>query len=103
MKVTFKKDKPETGLRSVGHTQGYDVKLKKKVFGRISAPTRLSRGYTIMFAIEKDEYNNDGNKNCPWMWIRHAEKFQDGESAKTWFQFNIDRIYGQYKLHYFED
>ena len=93
-KVTFKKDARETGLRAVGYYRGYDIKIKKKTFGRITTPNVIRREFTweIMYAIEKEDIMQDGNPNCSWMWKRAESKFDSAEMAKQWIQDNIYSI-----------
>lgn len=59
------------------------------------------RKWTIGFAIEKKE--PDDNPNCPWKWIYLKHKTDSEEDARSYAKSIIDTIILNYELHFFED
>jgi len=104
-KVTFKKHPEMTGRAGIGYPyQNVDVKIKKKKFGEISAPTWQTEDnrWSISVMVVKKQIDEDGNTNCPWKWIHFKQRFVKEEHAREWIQEYIDEIIKKYVLQ-FED
>jgi hypothetical protein len=69
-KFTFKKDPKITGLASVGHQEGVDIKYRGRKVGRIDAPqwNIKTRQWKISFTALK-MYKLAEGENCKWYWI----------------------------------
>lgn len=106
MKVTFKREPREKGLRAVGNThQSVDIKSNKKKFGAIIAPNWRTKDnkWGVQFCVEKDETITDNNPNCSWMWVSIAKRFDTEDDARAYVNEYIDRFAEKYTFHYFED
>ncbi len=94
MKFTFKRYPRPSGLAIVAHRDSYEIKLKGKKVGRIGAGG--SAGFMVL--KEKEKGIDDGNPNCPWMWI-FFETGGSCEDAMKWANDNVGQITSQYKLY----
>ena len=90
MKLSFKKQPRETGLRAVGQIPSSKVKINGKVCGWISGPsyknTSLSNKSTIGISFFKKDINEDGNPNCRWknVFFKHPDNFNSHEELKAY-------------------
>jgi len=99
MRLTFKKDKPLTGLMVVGNSyQGSDIKIDGRVCGYISAPNWQTEDnkFGIRFAIKEKQ------ENCDWKLITLKGRFDSDADARLFVKENIEKIMEKYTLHYFE-
>ncbi len=95
-KITFKKEKAETGLRSVGHPyRSVHIKHNKKWIGYIQAPS-WSQSYWIVRLTVKQPAPD--NPNCDWMWIELG-RFGSEEEARAFVTENTKFILAR-ELHY---
>lgn len=98
VKFTFKLDKKETGLAAVGNSlQSADVKLKKKVCGRIQAPNWRSNVYRCSFVVKTEE------SSCGWKWVTLKKTTESMNEMKQWLKDNTEKIVSGLDLHFFED
>lgn len=86
-KFTFKKDPKITGLASVGHREGADIKYKGKKVGRLSAPQWNSRNnlWGIRFTALKT-YKLAEGENCPWYWITLKQTFDSEKQCRDFLK-----------------
>lgn len=97
--ISFKKDKPLTGLMAVGHSrESADIKLNKLMCGRIKAPNWSTKDnkYSIGITVYNDE---DTVSNCEWHWVYFKHRFDTYEDAKQWVKDNLKRISEKYRLY----
>lgn len=99
-KVTFKKDPAETGLAAVGyHNRSVDIKFKKKVFGRISAPNWRTRDNKWVVGIMV----HDQNTHVGWHWVFFKMRHDTEQEARDWITANFEKISQQYSIRFSED
>lgn len=100
MRLTFKRQPPERGLASVGHTnRSVDIKIDKKVVGVISAPNWSTTDQKWRIRLTVD----DQTKHCGWKWIVLNIQFDDETQAREWLQNHITTIAIKFTLHPIED
>jgi len=105
-KVTFKKHPAMTGLAGIGYShQNVDMKIKKKKFGEIVAPTWQTEDnrWYISIKVVKKQIDEDGNPNCKWKWVHFKQRFVKEEHAREWIQEYIDELMKKYILQFEED
>ena len=101
LSVSFKKDKPETGLMAANFMlQGVTIKVNKKPMGYIYAPNRQENWWSIGIQIIKDEKYTNNNPNCSWMWVRFEEKFETEAEARQFAKDNIERWNQKFNFYY---
>lgn len=93
-KFTFKTDKPTGKWKSFDSPSHY-IKLKGISCGMIDndAP------HTIRLQVIKKDVMEDGNKNCPWKWIRLKKESATLQEAKDFVAEKTDAIIAMYNLH----
>lgn len=92
MSITFKKEKRETGLASVGHPyQNVTIKHNKKEFGTIYAPSWRTRGWRIHFA------RKDGVQGFKWTVVKKV--FDTEEESRKFVKDHAEWFESQ-DLHY---
>jgi len=97
-KVTFKKHAKNTGLSSIGYShQSVDLKIKKKKFGLIVAPTWKTEDSRWSISIMVMDLNNQ------WKWVHFKQRFVKEEHAREWIQEYIDELIKKYTLRFEED
>ncbi len=99
-KFTFKLDKEATGLAAVVNSnQSADIKLKRKVCGRIQAPNWATKDnkYGCSFMVKTSD------KSCGWKWVTLKYRADSMEDMKVWLQDNTDAIISRYELRFSED
>jgi hypothetical protein len=100
--ISFKRGKEETGLAAIGHPfAGVDIKLNKKIIGRISPPHWNKEGWSILLSVKEEESNNASN--CNWKNIFFKKRFNTEEDARQWVKDNLKSISEDYEFHYQED
>lgn len=90
---TFKTIK-QTGKWASFYSPEYEIKLKKKVVGRIyhiDTHSALSL-CKIHFMIYKKDRMEDGNPNCDWRWYRLKRDFPTVDDAKDFLNKNFDEL-----------
>lgn len=94
MGITFKKQKQETGLRSVGYPYAsIDIKRYKKVIGMIDPPTWREDGWRVRLAV-RDEKN--------WRWITLGKVCGSEEEARELAKKAITELASTYTFHELE-
>jgi hypothetical protein len=86
MGFTFKKEKPETGLASVGRPNpDTQIKLNKKQVGYIRAPiwSDDNRKWIVRFAFK------DGNS---FTWKQLKGQFDTEEDARKFIQYHAEKF-----------
>lgn len=78
MKITFKKQKGETGLASIGAADVTAMKVKRVYFGYISGPSWRSKDslYRINFMVKDDKWG------CGWRWVTLKKKGNSEQEAR---------------------
>lgn len=79
-KPTFKNDKRPQGLASVGFVAGSDIKIEKKIVGRIHPPSRFGgvrKGYEVWLMTNKREH-----EDCHWSWLAYSRNHKTLDEAK---------------------
>lgn len=95
MKLTFKNEPKETGLRAVGNTAGAAVKVGGKRCGTIMG-AGWKGGHRVQIAVKSDE-------RIGWSWVMPSHEDDDLRRMKDWVRDNFSRIIGDNQLHFFED
>ena len=98
---TFRKEKRNTGLFSVGHPHPDTVvKHDRMKVGTIAAPswTTQDGSWAVRFMVE----GNDHNPNCDWHWVGIKSRFNSEPEARAWIQENAERVLNL-NLHHEED
>lgn len=93
IKLSFKKEKPETGLASIGNPYpATQVKIDKKVVGMIYPPTWRSKDnlWHVRFSVK----NNDN-----FHWITLKKRFDSEPEAREFIKTHIEAIVATYTLH----
>jgi hypothetical protein len=99
MKLSFKKEKAQTGLARIGAGNSpIAIKADKLKVGYINFPNWSSKTNTIdiRFAVHPDGYET-------WKWITLAHHPINEEDARQFIEDNWTKIITKYKLHQFED
>lgn len=105
MKFTFKKEKKETGLTSVGYPYPRtQIKESKQIIGYIDPPNWQTKDnlWRIRIAIEKEPTKE---QPAPFRWIQFKATFPTEPEAREWVKEYLDKIMynGKWKLHHFKD
>lgn len=99
---TFKKEPLDTrAAASRLASKQTTIKRKGKDCGTIVDHGK--NGWGVDLQIIKDEDHNDGNPNCPWMWLSINRRFEAESDARQWLQANGKRITRAYTLWLGED
>jgi len=94
MGITFKKQKKETGLRSVGYPYAaIDIKRDKKVIGMIDPPTWRKDGWHVRLAVR----NEPG-----WGWLTLGKICGSEEEARELAKKAIPELASTYTFHELE-
>lgn len=92
MKITFKKEPKETGLRSVGHVDpNTNIKVGGKIIGIIEAPYWATKDHKweVRLAVEGSPVDNP---NCSWHWVQVKERFDTEPLARKWVKENLELL-----------
>lgn len=94
-KLSFKRDKKQTGLAGVGYPhQGSTIKMDGMDIGSIVPPTWNTR--TNSFRIQIRRYANEveltENPNCPWVNKFLTGHYDTDEKAREWIKANWDKL-----------
>lgn len=92
MKVTFKTEKP-TGKYKSFSLPSHFIKIGDARIGSIDA-----EDFTIRLMIIKSDIMEDGNKNCPWKWVRLSRKSVSLQDAKEFIKNNFKSIEEKFNL-----
>jgi len=92
-KFTFKTVKP-TGRYKSFFQPNIIIKLDKKEVGCIF----FEKAFKIRLMVFKKDIMEDGNPNCPWMWITLRKKSETLQEAKDFLNSNIVQILGKYDI-----
>lgn len=92
-KFTFKTEKP-TGRYKSFYTEIHYIKLNGKEVGTIDA-----EDFRIRLQVIKADIGEDGNRNCPWKWIKLAVKPESLESAKEYLNENFNAIKSSFNIY----
>lgn len=107
LRVTFKKEKRETGRMGVGRPyQSVYIKVNKKICGMINAPTWQTKDnkWSVSLSVIKNDIMEDGNENCDWMNKQFRQRFDTEEDARIFVRETlIPEITKKYKLKTFDD
>jgi hypothetical protein len=104
MRLSFKKNKRETGRVGIGYPYpSTDIKVDRKVVGHIIPPTWQTKNNTwsIQIAVEKDDIHSDGNANCPWRWVFLKLEFDEEKDAREYLKNHTEGLFSL-PLHYFD-
>lgn len=99
MKVSFKKEKPETGLAAVGSPYpNTQIKGDKLVVGFIYAPTWHSKDdkWSLSFALKNEE------NACQFGWVKLKARFDTEKEARDFVKKHWGLIEEKYDLFQFE-
>lgn len=105
-RLSFRRGRRPTGLGAIGRPfPDTSIKLDKLQVGYIGAPTWQSLGmqWSVHFAVEKSDINEDGNPNCTWKWVHMKTKFHSEEDARIFVVENFDALLERYTFHTFEE
>lgn len=89
---TFKKNPVPTGLASVGHRPGGDIKLKKRVCGFYRC--NRNREFVVWFSVV------DENERCGWKNICLRHHFPTEEACREWIKKQSKQIQETLHLHF---
>lgn len=98
MKITFKKEKPETGLAAIGNPYpNTQIKVDGKQVGYIYAPTWsiTDRKWKVSLAVKEGDTR--------WKWIFVKTRFDTEPDARSWVKNKLEAVAKTYTLHSFED
>ena len=101
MKLTFKKEKKETGLGSFGTQPSTCVKHNKKHIGNIFY-SRWKSIWEIQIAVKQIPTKEDP---CKFRWVFPKQKFSTEPEARKYIKEHLESILNKhnFELHYFED
>jgi len=94
MNFTFKTTKPTGRYRSFSNDH-HDIKLQKVEVGTID----YEAPFKIRLMVVKADIMEDGNKNCPWKWMRLKKEFTSLQEAKDWLKANYEQIRKQINIY----
>jgi hypothetical protein len=94
---TFKTEKSTREYRGFYPPTNY-IKHNKLIVGEIESGSP----FRIRLRIVKDANHDDGNPNCPWMWITLAKDNSSVDDAKVWLELAASKILSKYNLHHME-
>lgn len=105
--ISFKKAPRQTGLAGVAQMPSYDVKVDKKVCGKVSknSPYNRDKGiYSIGLTVKKDKniQSDENESNCDWQWIFFKNNCQTDEEAQAFIKQAILKLPAKYILHFLE-
>lgn len=93
-KLTFKKDKPQTGLMTVGHPYlPTSIKLDGMLIGTIYPPNYQKQHWEIGLIVSQT------GGNCPWGWLSLKRKYDSEPEARQFIKDNLETIRKKYDLH----
>lgn len=96
-KITFKRQKKETGLAGVARPYAsVDLKYKKKVFGYISPPSYTSTGWMVRICV-CDPLSSSG-----FTWMSFKKVFDTEDEARQFVINKTEKILS-YNLHFEDD
>lgn len=99
-KLTFRREKAETGLSAVGFPYAsVEIKRNKRVVGRISAPnwqTRDSKWGVGFVVVQPDP------ENCGFAWVFLKLRHDTEALAREWVLRHQDAIQSKYDLYEME-
>lgn len=103
MKITFKKEKPLTGLAAVGSPKAStDIKVDKLVVGVIAAPSWQTKDdlWSVKLAVAKEKTEKDP---APFKWVTMKKRFASELEARAFVEQNLANIVNssQFVLHQF--
>jgi len=109
MKLTFKKEARETGLRAVVNpTPSTIIKIEGKEWGHIwghiipaSSHSDLF-AWSIQFSIVKKDIMEDKNPNCIWRNVTLKQKFSSEPEARDWLKTNLDMLSEKFTFYLHE-
>jgi hypothetical protein len=90
MKFTFKTNNHQWSDTTV------TIKYNKNMVGTLNY---CEGGVRAGFMVYKTNSIDDGNKNCPWMWVTLRYGADTFDQMKIWLNENIDSIRNTYSLH----
>lgn len=100
MKLSFKKEKPATGLSAVAQLNPDTIiKADKIRCGTITPPNRFSQQgdlWFIQFMVKKEVTEQDP---CPFRWAVMKAKFKTEPECREWIKANWAAICERYELH----
>jgi len=99
MKITFKKEPMESGLRSVGYPhQNVNIKIDGRVVGYIGAPNwQTKHVWTIRLMVYKNAERTPED-NCAWKTIKVVRTFESETTAREWVINHLENISKKYDL-----
>lgn len=104
MKLSFKKEPRETGLRAVGRPyQGVHIKCDGRIVGYIRPPAWDTKDHcwSVGIAVKHDEPGNCGN--CDWIWVFFKARHSDEPTARAWIKSHWSSITRRYTFHSLEN
>jgi len=102
VKLSFKKQPRETGLRAVAEVApSTTIKADGKACGEIRAPhySDDSNLWSVGVTVKADT----GNPNCDWKWIFFKKKFASEPEAREFVKTRWQAIQELHTLHLMED
>ncbi len=89
MKITFKKEKKETGLASVGHLYpDTEIKVSGLVVGHIVAPNWRTKTNLWTVRLAKVQEPTQFNP-APFKWVGFAKKFDTEPEARIYIKGGV--------------
>lgn len=92
-KFTFKTSKP-TGKWAWLSKPTHYIKLDKIQCGSIDHESP----HKIRLQVIKKDIMEDGNKNCPWKWVKLKHESKSVDEAKEFLNKNVDVLLSMYEL-----
>lgn len=100
-KFTFKNQKSETGLASVGHSEpDADIKHEGKKVGWITPTSYHQNECRAFFWIKQTPSENDP---CDFKVIQLSHKTKTMKEMKEWIKEKTEKILEKFDLYYKED
>jgi len=99
MRLTFKKDKRETGLRAVGNgNPDVNIKADGEIVGLINGPTWQTKDgkFSISLVVDKEIVPNDP---AGFQWVTLKARFDAETEARDFVKRNWETIQSKYALH----
>lgn len=94
MKFTFRKERPETGLRAVGRTRpSTEIKLNGAWVGTISAPNWQTKDGKWGVGLMVDD---TADEDCGWKWLFFEARHDSEPEARAWLLENSPEIFKRY-------
>lgn len=102
MKITFKKEKKETGLSGVGNPRpNTQIKMDGLVVGLIAAPNWRTKTDLWSVRLAKVQEPTDSDP-APFRWVSLAKKFESESNAREYIKDGVLKRLG-FELYQFED